>query len=189
MAKKALAVDPNDGAAVTELADQMLMLGKYKDASDHYGRACQIDPENMPALHGMLQCHIIQKNYSDAEQQIELFKVLGTMDSAQVVFLDAMLAWRRNHQLSKQLELLESAYWMHFEEMDCAPVADVFDLKAAEPRVPHRRGARVHGAPRRRAAAAAPAAAPRRRRCRCSGGSRCSRRCSRSCPVPSRRAS
>jgi tetratricopeptide repeat protein 21B len=74
---------------------QQALLGEFTAASESYRQASKLDESNVSALAGMIYCQICEGQYDDAEQQLDLFRMIqeSVGRTAELVFLDALLAW------------------------------------------------------------------------------------------------
>ena len=65
-------------------------------------KACSMDPSNLGALYGMIDCQLLEDSDDDALQQLELLKALSGPDGtdAQLLFLEAKIAFRQRQQAS-----------------------------------------------------------------------------------------
>jgi hypothetical protein len=74
---------------------QQCLLGEYAAASESYRQASKLDESNVSALAGMIYCQICEGQYDDAEQQLELFRMIqeSVGRTSELAFLDALLAW------------------------------------------------------------------------------------------------
>lgn len=89
----------------------------YSAAIDSYKAAIKIDESNESALHGMIFCQMKQGQLDDAAQQLEFLTVIQESASANadVTFLQALLAWHKDGNRSKQLELLHLTTQIHMD--------------------------------------------------------------------------
>lgn len=117
MMERARKVAPDVSEYATEAGYQSLMMGDTTSAMDSFRQASRLDQSNVRALHGMIRCQIHNLQLEDAEQQMEFLGVihesLGL--SAEPLYLQAVLAWRRNHDMSTQISLLDRALDLHFQ--------------------------------------------------------------------------
>jgi hypothetical protein len=74
---------------------QQCLLGEFAAASESYRQASKLDESNVSALAGMIYCQICEGQYEDAEQQLELFRMIqeSVGRTSELAFLDALLAW------------------------------------------------------------------------------------------------
>jgi tetratricopeptide repeat protein 21B len=74
---------------------QQCLLGEFGAASESYRQASKLDESNVSALAGMIYCQICEGQYEDAEQQLELFRMIqeSVGRTSELAFLDALLAW------------------------------------------------------------------------------------------------
>jgi len=115
--ERARRIAPAVSEYATEAGYQSLMMGDTVSAMESFRQASRLDQSNVRALHGMVRCQILNVQLEDAEQQMEFLGVmhesLGV--SAEPLYLQAVLAWRRNHDANAQLSLLDRALELHHQ--------------------------------------------------------------------------
>lgn len=69
----------------------------------------------MTPLYGMIFCRIKQEMVEDAEQQMEFLNEIGdsTVKSADHVFLEAIIEWRRKGNRDNAIRLLDQSLNLH----------------------------------------------------------------------------
>lgn len=107
------------------------MLGDFKGAFQIYQKAATYDEQNMDPLYGMIYCKIKQEQIDDAEQQLEFLNEIGVSfgKTAQHVFLEAMIEWRKNKNRENACKLLDSCLNLHVTSTKEVPPGFDFYIK------------------------------------------------------------
>jgi tetratricopeptide repeat protein 21B len=107
---------------MAEVGYQQVMLGQYETAYLTYQRATQLDENNMSPLYGMIYCRVKQEMLEDAEQQLEFLNEIGetTTKTAEHVFLEAIIEWRRKGNRENSIRLLDQALNLHISSTKSA---------------------------------------------------------------------
>jgi len=110
--ERAMRLAPENSNYAAEYGDQLLLQHNYDAAMDAFKSAAKMDETNVNALHGMIRCQIMDQQLEDAAQQIEFLTVIQDGDSemqAEFSFLQAKLAWEKEADREKQVQLLDEA--------------------------------------------------------------------------------
>lgn len=122
--ERAVSLDNNNAEYITELGFQLLLQGKVKDAMRCYKNAMKLDETSVSALTGIIRCQLQENQLEDAAQQLEFLgeiqQSIGT--SAELTYLSAVLAIKRNKGPEKALELLNSCIETHFKSLKGYPL-------------------------------------------------------------------
>jgi len=130
LCKRAVDLDPTNAEYVVELAHQKAMLGDYHGAMLTYREAGRNDEANLAALYGTIYCQVMIAELEDAEQQLDfLLTISESIDqSAQLPYLKALLAWRRERNEIEHVRLLRKAEKLHFQKVaNQVVVVSIFD--------------------------------------------------------------
>jgi tetratricopeptide repeat protein 21B len=116
MIERARKVNPDSSEYATELGHQNLMSGNTTVAMECFRQASRLDQASVTPLHGMIRCQIADGLLEDAEQQMEFLTVIHESigPSSQSIFLQALLAWRRGHDVTSQVALLDRVLELHY---------------------------------------------------------------------------
>ncbi|XP_039769898.1 tetratricopeptide repeat protein 21A isoform X6 [Ornithorhynchus anatinus] len=107
---------PSEALFATELAYQLLIQGKVKEASQWYTEAMKLDESSLTALTGIIRCQVLEGRLEEAEQQLEfLQEVQQSSGKCKVLlYLQAVLASRGQKSEQSTTMLLEEAAELHF---------------------------------------------------------------------------
>jgi len=117
-------------SSLSELAYQYRLAGNYGRAHDTYRDAAKIDAADPTAIYGGIYCQIMQGAVEDAAEQLEFLAVVQDKEEetvAAVLFLQALLASRKDKNPAGHLELLEQTMASFAAEKMVLPKTDVFD--------------------------------------------------------------
>lgn len=100
---------------LVELGYEYSQIGDYKNAVAAYTKANEQDDSNSDGLTGILYCQIQQGLTSEATQQLEFLKVIQDEgdESAQFLYLNALLDYSNDRNLTKFMVRLQRAYETH----------------------------------------------------------------------------
>ena len=109
LVKRAQKLKPAESTYVTEFAYQSMLMGKLQRANDMYKQAASLDDANVDAVTGMIRCQLEGGQLVDAEQQIEFMREIQSSigESPELTLLTALLAWRKDGNRSKAVQLLD----------------------------------------------------------------------------------
>jgi tetratricopeptide repeat protein 21B len=95
LVERARVLEPENSVYVTEYGYQQALLGDFGSAAESYRQASKLDESNVAALAGMIYCQIAEGQFDDAEQQLDLFRMIQESigRTSELAFLDALLAW------------------------------------------------------------------------------------------------
>ncbi|XP_071825631.1 tetratricopeptide repeat protein 21B-like isoform X2 [Apostichopus japonicus] len=124
MVERAMEISPNSAEYPTEAGYQLLLQGRTRDAFKCYKNAMKLDETSVVALTGMIRCQLLDGNVEDAEQQLEF---LGEIQesigkSAEILYLKALLARKKNKPREEIVELLNEASQVHFASLKGLPL-------------------------------------------------------------------
>jgi len=115
---------------VAEKGYQYRLVGNHGTALDTYRDASRIDESNVEASYGMIYCQLMQGLVEDATQQLEFLSVIQNDDSVQsadLTFLKALIAMRKDRDTTQHLRLLDQAVELHERSYRDGSVTDVLD--------------------------------------------------------------
>ena len=139
LAERARSLDDFSAAAAAEVAWQQSRLGHYDKAMELYRTAGKLDETNADAISGTIYCQLHTGAVEDAAAQLELFQMVQETigRTAELAFLDALLAWRGAQDVEGHLSALDEARGLHRATVlsaQEAPTATVFSsLQALNP--------------------------------------------------------
>ncbi|XP_021562079.1 tetratricopeptide repeat protein 21A [Carlito syrichta] len=115
---------PSHAHMATELGYLFILQNQVKEASLWYSEAMKLDKGGMVALTGIIWCQILEGHLEEAEQQLEFLKeVQQSLGRSEVlVFLQALLASRKNKGEQEVTALLQKAVELHFSGMQGLPL-------------------------------------------------------------------
>ena len=119
MVERARSLDDENSLYAAEFGYQRSLLGEYAAAAEAYRMASKLDESNVLALAGMIQCQIAEGAYEDAEQQLELFRMIQESigRTSELAFLDALLAGRKNRNHVAQEAALDETCKLHWTSL------------------------------------------------------------------------
>ncbi|XP_013391055.1 tetratricopeptide repeat protein 21B [Lingula anatina] len=124
LAERAVSLDNTSAEYVTELGYELLMQGRVRDAMKCYKNAMKLDETSVAALTGIIRCQLAENQLEDAAQQLEFLSEIQQSigKSAEVSYLSAVLARKRQKGPEKVLELLNEAVENHFSGLESLPL-------------------------------------------------------------------
>ncbi len=122
------AVEEYDGSAecavyLAESGRLALKLTEFKAGGDYFANASKVDDGNSDVLLGLVEAQVFQGKLTEAMQQMEFLEAVADHSAPNplVVYLNALLVWRRRHNMEKQLKLLSEAVDLHLQALqNCA---------------------------------------------------------------------
>ncbi|ESO93623.1 hypothetical protein LOTGIDRAFT_189817 [Lottia gigantea] len=122
--ERAVSIDGDNSQFVNELGYQLLLQGKVRDALRCYRNAMKMDESSVPSLTGIIQCQLIENQLDDASQQLEfLNEIQQTIGrSAELSYLTAMMAQKKNKSPEKIIEYLNDCIEVHFAGLKGLPL-------------------------------------------------------------------
>jgi tetratricopeptide (TPR) repeat protein len=119
MVDNAITIAPENSSFLTEKAYQLTLLAEYGAASDLFNQASALDEGNVDALHGRIRCKILQAKYKEAEQELEFLNEITTIGAnAELLYLNAILAWKLHDDMPKTLSLLDKSITTHLAKLE-----------------------------------------------------------------------
>merc|ERR1719197_61840 len=128
MAERAMDGDATNAPFAAEVGAQLLMLGDVAEATAAFRRASRVDESSVQALHGLVRSQLFgggaetRSTLADAEQQLEFLSVIQEGDdsdtSAEFTFLQAVLTWRKDGDMTRALQQLRRAAQLHRERAE-----------------------------------------------------------------------
>lgn len=87
-----------------------------KEALKWYKTAMTLDETSVPALVGFIQCQLIEGQLQDADQHLEFLSEVQQSfgKSAELTYLHAVLAMRKNKRQEEVINLLNDVLDTHF---------------------------------------------------------------------------
>jgi len=120
VAERARRLQPENCDYVVEFAYQQSLAGDYQGAIQTYRTATQLDELNMSSLYGTIHCQLLDNQLEDAAQQLEFLNEISVSieKSTDLVFLSALLAWKKNHDSDGSVKLLDEALELHLASLE-----------------------------------------------------------------------
>ena len=117
--QRAIQLEPDVSAYVTERGYHAQLMGEYDVATDTYRRALKMDESSLASLEGLIYCHIKLGQLRDASQQMEFLEVISSESTKRPMkcFLQALLAWHVTQDRGDQLVRLQEAIQRHMEQL------------------------------------------------------------------------
>jgi len=111
LVETAIKLEPSRSDCLTELGYQQGLQGNHEAALKSYKQALKVDEGDVQALIGVINCQLMMGKVDEAEQQLEfLNEIQASMGkSAELLFLSALLAWRKRGDLEESIKNLELA--------------------------------------------------------------------------------
>ncbi|XP_039379982.1 tetratricopeptide repeat protein 21A isoform X5 [Mauremys reevesii] len=115
----------SDACFANELGYQLILQGKWKDASVWYRRAIELDESSVDALTGIIWCQVLEGKLDEAEHQLEFLKEVQQSigKSAVLVYLQAVIASKKNKNKPVATALLNEAAELHFSALHGLPLS------------------------------------------------------------------
>lgn len=130
LVERAVRLDPNNSIYMSEHAYQLMLIGDYPQALRVYNTASKLDESNVGALHGRIKCKIRAGELKEAAQELGFLQEIESEGSnADLLFLDALLAWHLNKDEAKAVRLLGESVDAHLNK--CATLLPGFDFYVA----------------------------------------------------------
>ncbi|XP_006977219.1 tetratricopeptide repeat protein 21B isoform X1 [Peromyscus maniculatus bairdii] len=122
--EKAFSLTPQQAEIATELGYQMILQGKVKEAWKWYRTAMTLNESNISAVTGLIRCQLIEGQLQDADQQLEFFSEFQQSmgKSAELMYLHAVLATKKNSRQEEVINLLNDAVNTHFSHLEDLPL-------------------------------------------------------------------
>ncbi|KAH0621443.1 hypothetical protein JD844_022770 [Phrynosoma platyrhinos] len=107
-----------------ELGYQMILQGKVKEAAKWYQTAMALDETSVPALTGIIRSQLMEGKLDDVEQQLEFLNEIQQSigKSAELSYLHAVLAMKRNKRQEEVITLLNDVLDTHFSSLQGLPL-------------------------------------------------------------------
>ncbi|XP_045724655.1 tetratricopeptide repeat protein 21B isoform X2 [Mirounga angustirostris] len=122
--ERAFSLAPQQSEFAAELGCQMILQGKVKEALKWYKTAMTLDETSIPALTGFIRCRLIEGQLQDADQQLEFLREIQQSigKSAELTYLHAILAMKKNKQQEEVINLLNDVLDTHFSQLEDLPL-------------------------------------------------------------------
>ncbi|KAF3824413.1 hypothetical protein GH733_008698 [Mirounga leonina] len=122
--ERAFSLAPQQSEFAAELGYQMILQGKVKEALKWYKTAMTLDETSIPALTGFIRCRLIEGQLQDADQQLEFLREIQQSigKSAELTYLHAILAMKKNKQQEEVINLLNDVLDTHFSQLEDLPL-------------------------------------------------------------------
>ncbi|XP_019385707.1 PREDICTED: tetratricopeptide repeat protein 21A isoform X3 [Crocodylus porosus] len=108
-----------------ELGYQLILQGKWKDASVWFGKSIQLDESSVDALTGIIWCQVLEGKFEEAEHQLEFLKEIqkSIERTAVLIYLQAVIVSKKNKNEQVAIALLNEAAELHFSALHGLPLS------------------------------------------------------------------
>ncbi|XP_014375105.1 tetratricopeptide repeat protein 21A [Alligator sinensis] len=108
-----------------ELGYQLILQGKWKDASVWYGKSIQLDEGSVDAITGIIWCQVLEGKFEEAEHQLEFLKEIQKSfeRTAVLIYLQAVIASKKSKNEQVAITLLNEAAELHFSALHGLPLS------------------------------------------------------------------
>lgn len=120
MQKVAAEYEGGDAAPyIAECGKLALKLTEFKEATRYFGEASSADNGNSDVLLGLVESQIFQGQLKDASEQMEFLEAVADASNPNplMVFLNALIVWRKRHNMDRQLKLLSTVVDLHLQAL------------------------------------------------------------------------
>ncbi|CUG87791.1 Hypothetical protein, putative [Bodo saltans] len=129
LAEHAVQLQPGSADYIAEVAFHHTLRGDYKAAIVGYNKAATSTDGGTTALLGLIRCLILSGKLAEATQQIEFPNEIQNPQqrNAELLLLNAMLAWRKDKNQTLSIEKLDQAAEAHRHDIASQPTgADLY---------------------------------------------------------------
>ncbi|XP_026534687.1 tetratricopeptide repeat protein 21A [Notechis scutatus] len=114
-----------DARFANELGYQLILQGKWKEASAWYRKAIDLDENTIDSLTGIIWCQVLGGKLEEAEQQLEFLKEVQQSigKSSVLAYLQAVIASRKNKTEQIAGAFLNEAAELHFSALHGLPLS------------------------------------------------------------------
>ncbi|ETE72653.1 Tetratricopeptide repeat protein 21A, partial [Ophiophagus hannah] len=114
-----------DARFANELGYQLILQGKWKEASAWYRKAMDLDENTVDSLTGIIWCQVLGGKLEEAEQQLEFLKEVQQSigKSSVLAYLQAVIASRKNKTEQIAGAFLNEAAELHFSALHGLPLS------------------------------------------------------------------
>uniref|UniRef100_A0A670ZX45 Tetratricopeptide repeat domain 21A n=1 Tax=Pseudonaja textilis TaxID=8673 RepID=A0A670ZX45_PSETE len=114
-----------DARFANELGYQLILQGKWKEASAWYRKAIDLDENTIDSLTGIIWCQVLGGKLEEAEQQLEFLKEVQQSigKSSVLAYLQAVIASRKNKNEQIAGAFLNEAAELHFSALHGLPLS------------------------------------------------------------------
>uniref|UniRef100_A0A7M4E801 Tetratricopeptide repeat domain 21A n=1 Tax=Crocodylus porosus TaxID=8502 RepID=A0A7M4E801_CROPO len=107
-----------------ELGYQLILQGKWKDASVWFGKSIQLDESSVDALTGIIWCQVLEGKFEEAEHQLEFLKeIQKSIERTVLIYLQAVIVSKKNKNEQVAIALLNEAAELHFSALHGLPLS------------------------------------------------------------------
>lgn len=117
--ERARNLDDKNSTYLSELGYQYVRMQDHETAAEFYQEAARIDESSVDAIAGLILCQLNQGLYDEASQQLDLFRMIQQSigRTAELAYLDALLAWRKDENINQHVTMLDEARDLHRKAM------------------------------------------------------------------------
>jgi tetratricopeptide (TPR) repeat protein len=110
---------PDAAVYYAECGKLALKLTEFAAAGKFFTTASQADDSNPDVLLGMVESQVFQGKLVEALQQMEFLEAVADAANPKpvMVFLNALIVWRKRHNMDKQLQLLAKVVDLHLQNL------------------------------------------------------------------------
>ncbi|XP_036176055.1 tetratricopeptide repeat protein 21B isoform X2 [Myotis myotis] len=121
--ERAFSLTPQQSEYATELGYLMLLQEKVKEAWKWYQIAINLEETSITAVIGCIRCQLIEGQLQEADQQLEFLSEIQQSFGkyAELIYLQAILAIKKNKRQEEVINLLNDALDTHFSQLQDLP--------------------------------------------------------------------
>uniref|UniRef100_A0A8C3VMN8 Tetratricopeptide repeat protein 21B n=1 Tax=Catagonus wagneri TaxID=51154 RepID=A0A8C3VMN8_9CETA len=124
LVERAFNLTPQESEFASELGYHLVLQGKVKEALKWYKASITLGENNVSALIGCIQCQLMEGQLQEAEHQLEFLREIQQSlgKPAELTYLHAVLAMKKNKQQEEVINLLNDALDTHFSHLEDLPL-------------------------------------------------------------------
>eukprot|EP00750_Incisomonas_marina_P015645 INCI18415.3.p1 GENE.INCI18415.3~~INCI18415.3.p1 ORF type:complete len:1335 (-),score=288.83 INCI18415.3:1148-5152(-) len=104
---------------LAECGKLALKLTEFAQAATYFQQASQANDSNPDVLLGLVESQVFQGKLTEASQQMEFLEAVADASNPNplMVFLNALIVWRKRHNMDRQLKLLSQVVDLHLQNL------------------------------------------------------------------------
>lgn len=104
---------------LSECGKLALKLTEFGEAAKYFNKASKADDSNPDVLLGLVESQVFQGKLVEASQQMEFLEAVADASNPNptMVFLNALIVWRKRQNMDKQLNLLSKVVDLHLQNL------------------------------------------------------------------------
>mmetsp|Transcript_26568 Transcript_26568/g.85189 ORF Transcript_26568/g.85189 Transcript_26568/m.85189 type:complete len:1185 (+) Transcript_26568:168-3722(+) len=114
---------PESCEFLCEFAYQQMLAGDYQGSMSSYRAATALDELSTASMYGTIHCQLLDGQLEDAAGQLEFLAAVSTSvePAVEVLFMQALLAWKRDRDAPECLRLLDDGARSHLGALQGRP--------------------------------------------------------------------